>query len=89
MKWLCLAFIMCFICGFAQAGFCEEAQRITKEQLKGMLGSPDLVIIDVRSAHDWEEGKRKIKGAIREDVFKIGSWIGKYPKDKTIVLYCQ
>jgi rhodanese-related sulfurtransferase len=59
-----------------------------KEELKAMMGSSDLVIIDVRYGKDWTESDSKIIGAVREDpkVFKF--WANKYPKDKTIVLYC-
>jgi rhodanese-related sulfurtransferase len=61
---------------------------MTKEQLLPMLGKSDVIIIDVRSKYDWDESKVKIKGAVREDGLKFGSWMKKYPKDKTIVLYC-
>ena len=67
----------------------EEAPRITKEKLKEMMGSPDLVILDVRATLDWVTSGKKIKGALREDPkMKAGEWAGKYGKDKTLVLYC-
>jgi rhodanese-related sulfurtransferase len=66
----------------------EDAPRMTKEELKAMMGSPDLVIIDVRSGTDWADSDLKIKGAVREDPKVFESWANKYPKDKTIVLYC-
>jgi rhodanese-related sulfurtransferase len=66
----------------------DDSHTITKEQLLPMLGKPDVIIIDVRSKYDWDESKVKIKGAVREDGLKFGSWMKKYPKDKTIVLYC-
>jgi hypothetical protein len=65
-----------------------EAPRMTKEELKPMLGSSDLTIIDVRRESDWTGGDLKIKGAIREDPEAIESWAKKYPKEKTLVLYC-
>jgi hypothetical protein len=65
-----------------------DAPRMSMDELKGMLGSPDLVIIDVRSGPDWKDSDSKIKGAIREDPEALQSWANKYPKDKTIVLYC-
>jgi rhodanese-related sulfurtransferase len=30
----------------------------------------------------------KIKGAVREDLEKVDTWMNKYPKDKTLVFYC-
>jgi rhodanese-related sulfurtransferase len=66
----------------------QEVKRATIEELKGMLGNPDLVIVDVRRDGDWKSSKVKIKGAVREDQEKVETWMGKYPKDKTLVFYC-
>ncbi len=60
---------------------------ITKEELKSMLDDPDVVILDVRGAKQWEASGRKIKGAVWEDPKNVESWADKYPKDKTLVLY--
>ena len=72
-------------CAVARAG---DVGMITKEQLLPLLGKPDVIVIDVRTKYDWDKSKTKIKGAVREDGMKFGSWMNKYPKDKTIVLYC-
>lgn len=69
-------------------GQAEEIPRMTKEELKGTLGKPEVIIIDVRANADWAGSKLKIKGAVREDPRKVASWIDKYSKDKTIVFYC-
>jgi rhodanese-related sulfurtransferase len=66
----------------------DDTQTMTKEQLRPLLGKSDVIIIDVRSKYDWDESKVKIKGAVRENGLQFGSWMKKYPKDKTIVLYC-
>lgn len=70
---------------FAAGG--EEAPRMTKEQLKGLLGNPDLIVIDVR----WggRNAPEKIPAAVFEDPGKAEVWSAKYPKEKTIVLYCS
>ena len=70
---------------FAKSG---DAPRMTKDELKAMLGNPDLVIIDVRWGKDWTESDSKIKGAVREDPEAVESWANNYLKGKTIVLYC-
>ena len=44
-----------------------EAPRMPKEEIKAMLGSTDLVIVDVRYGKDWTDSDVKIKGAVRED----------------------
>jgi rhodanese-related sulfurtransferase len=66
----------------------DGTHTMTKEQLLPMMGKSDVIIIDVRSKYDWDESKVKIKGAVRQDGMKFGTWMKKYPKDKTIVLYC-
>jgi rhodanese-related sulfurtransferase len=64
--------------------------RMTKEELKPLLGNPDVIIIDVRVGDEWKDAKSKIQGAVREDSEKdINTWANKYPKDKTIVFYCS
>ena len=61
---------------------------ITKEQLKELLDSPDLTLIDMRFGRDWTDAMLKIKGAVREDPMKPGQWLDKYPKDKMMIFYC-
>ncbi len=68
--------------GFAETG------RISAKQLEGMLGRSDVIVVDVRANSDWKKSELKIKGAVREDLASISSWIDKYPKGKTLVFYC-
>ncbi len=86
-------FVMALIMGavFLLAGSDASAQvpRMSKEELKSMLGKPDVIIIDVRQPVDLAKSTMMIKGAVREDPKQeVKSWADKYPKDKTIVLYC-
>jgi len=66
----------------------NDVPRMTKEELKGMLGNPEVTLIDVRANADWTGSNLKIKGAVREDPRKLNTWEDKYPKDKTLVFYC-
>ena len=66
----------------------SDVSRMTKGDLKARLGTPDLVLIDVRYGKDWTGSNQKITGAIREDPDGVNTWGAKYPKDKTLVLYC-
>ena len=70
-----------------QAG-ASEAPRITKDELKRMLDDPGVVVIDVRAYTDWLLSSEKIRGAVREDYRDFDDWSAKYPRDKTVVLYC-
>jgi hypothetical protein len=67
----------------------DDTRAMTKEQLLPLLGKSDVIIIDVSSNEGWEARDRKITGALREEPMKFDSWKKKYPKDKTIVLYCS
>jgi hypothetical protein len=66
-----------------------DLPRMTKEELKGKLGDPEVVVVDVRSGSSWTDSTTKIKGAVREDPKGVENWIEKYPKDKTLVFYCS
>jgi rhodanese-related sulfurtransferase len=65
-----------------------EAPRVDKDTLKSWLGTPQLVLLDVRAGDDWQDSKTKIKGAVRQDPKQVKTWAASLPKDKKIVLYC-
>ena len=65
-----------------------EAPRIDKDTVKGWLGNPQVMIVDVRAGDDWKDSKTKIKGAVRQDPKAVQTWAASLPKDKKIVLYC-
>jgi len=65
-----------------------DAPRMTKKELKGMLGNPDLVILDNLVGDQWETVNQKLPGAVHEDPDNVDAWADKYPKDKIYVTYC-
>jgi len=66
-----------------------QIPRMTKEELKPLLGHPEVILIDVREPDDWNKSKEKIQGAVREDPEKdVAAWAGRYSKEKTLVFYC-
>jgi len=72
---------------FTSFALSADVSMMTKEELKAMLGNPDLVIFDVRLSSEYFASDIKIKDAVRPDygVKKI------YPPEysgKTIVIYC-
>jgi len=72
-----------------QASVAQSAvAKMTKEELRAKLDSADVVIVDMRLGKDWKASEEKIKGAIRVDPEAVESLAAKYPKDKTLVLYC-
>ena len=64
-----------------------EAPRLTIEELRSLIGNPDVVIFDVRLDDEWTKSHEKIQGAVREDPEKYNQWAVKYPKEKTLVFY--
>ena len=64
-----------------------EVPRVTKEQLKEMLGKPDVVIIDARPVEQWKYSDQIIPGTVHEDPLSIQSWAQNYDKNKKIVVY--
>jgi 3-mercaptopyruvate sulfurtransferase SseA len=66
----------------------NDVPRISKDELKAKLGSPDVVLLDVRAKKDWEGSNEKITGAVRMDPQTVDTWAGTLPKDKEIILYC-
>ena len=65
-----------------------EVPRISIEKTKELLGSPEVIIIDVRTAKTWWRSPSKILNAVREEPGAVEKWAGKYPKDKILILYC-
>jgi rhodanese-related sulfurtransferase len=67
--------------------FAASVPKMDKDQLKSLLGSENLVILDVRQGRDWSTSEFKIKDALRVDGGDL-SVVKTYPKDSTFVLYC-
>ena len=65
-----------------------DVNLINSDQLKEQLGTPNLIVLDVRSGRDWNSSTMKIVGAVREKPGKVEAWASNYDLDQTIVLYC-
>jgi len=77
------------LCVSIATAFGQDVPRIGKDELKAKLGSPDLILLDVRAGGDWKSSEVKITGAVRPDMDKPAKeWAAGLPKDKEIVLYC-
>ena len=60
--WLVIIFVSSFILtGCLQyLGVDLRVPRMTKEELKSLLGNPDVIVVDVRIEDHWKESKWKI-----------------------------
>ena len=84
-----LVLLISLYAGLPAIAAASNVPMISKEELNAMLDNPDLVIIDVRRERDWKSSSMKIRGAVWEDFLDVETWAQKYPKNKTIVLYCD
>jgi hypothetical protein len=65
-----------------------DVPRITVKETKDLLGDPDVAIIDARPMEQWKYSDQLIQGAVHEDPFEVDSWVHKYRKDQTLIIYC-
>jgi rhodanese-related sulfurtransferase len=84
-----LFWIVISLLSFSAACSAAEAPRISKEELKALLGHRDVVVLDARTEAAWKGSDKKIKDAVRVDPWNIDLWAGGIPKDKKIVVYCS
>ncbi len=66
----------------------ETVPRISPDTLKSWLNNPEVMVIDVRAAKDWEESGFKILGSVRREKDQVQTWGPTLPRDKRLVLYC-
>ena len=71
---------------FATFALSDDIPRMTKEELKAMLGNPDLVIFDVRLSSDYFASDIKIKSAERPE-YGTKKIVPPEYSGKTIVIY--
>jgi len=73
----------------SSAAAAAEPVRITKDELRKRMGTPGVVVVDVRIGGGGIWGDRKIAGSVREDPLDVNAWAPRYAKDQPIVLYCS
>jgi len=76
------------------SGRSPGGQKISSSHLPGggfrsWLGSPDLFLMDVRSAEGWDRSIAKIEPSHRSDPEKLAKMSRDLPKSKKLVLYCE
>lgn len=66
----------------------EQVPRLTKEQVRDMLGKPDVVIMDGRYIKQYEQSDRKLPGAVFFQPETLDEFVKNHPqKDKTYIVY--
>jgi rhodanese-related sulfurtransferase len=67
----------------------DQVKIISVHDLNAMLSDPEIIVLDVRTQGDWQQSKRKIQHAVREDPRNVNIWIHQYPSDKKLIFYCD
>lgn len=70
----------------ARAG---DVRRISKEEVKKKLCSPNFAVLDVRVTKNWASSTQKIKCAKRMDPDAVSNWADSLQKNMELVLYCS
>jgi len=89
-KWISVMAVAFFIIffGCTKIQSAQDVPRISRDELKAKLGSPGVLLIDVRADSDWGMSNEKITGAVRMDPATVDTWVATLPKDKEMILYC-
>jgi rhodanese-related sulfurtransferase len=80
--------IITALCFTVSPAFGGSVSLIEIDDLKNLLGSDEVVILDVRAGRDWSTSEFKIPGAVRASGEDFEKWGNSYPKDKKLILYC-
>ena len=84
----CIIFLLIFSwASFSAADNLKIVPAISIHQVKKLLNSSDVVIIDVRKYRNWWRSSKKILSAVRENPSNVGLWSQKYPKNKMLIFY--
>jgi rhodanese-related sulfurtransferase len=84
--WLLLLLIIGLAVSPGAAGAATpELQYIDPVALKGMMGAPGVVVVDVSTG--WWTYDQKIPGSLVHPE-EASSWARELPRDRTIVVYC-
>ena len=67
----------------------SEAPRISKEEVKAKLDSPNVILLDVRTGNAWDNSGEKIVGSLRMNPKEVDTWSETLVKGKEIILYCS
>jgi hypothetical protein len=65
----------------------SSAPKVTKEQIKELVGKEGFFLLDVRPNEQWRATPVKLPGAVHEDPEDVAAWASRYRKDAKIVTY--
>jgi predicted sulfurtransferase len=85
---LATALILVALTGYtAPPSSVEQVPRLTKEQVKDMLGKPDVVIVDIRFIKQYEQSDSRLPGAVFVQPENFDEFVKNFPKQRTYIFY--
>jgi rhodanese-related sulfurtransferase len=67
--------------------FADPAHELSPEQVKQLLASGEIELIDVREPHEWDAGR--IAGAQHIELERLASRAEEVPVDRKVVFQCR
>jgi len=61
---------------------------ISPDELRSLLETTSIALIDVRRKADYEAEPHLIPGAVWRDPVQVDSWSRELPKGRPVVVYC-
>jgi rhodanese-related sulfurtransferase len=80
--------LMVLFTGMGVAQDTRQVPTMTAEELRSIMDDPDVTILDVRQASDWNSSGSKIPGAVHHPPEAFVEWADAYPRQRKLVLYC-
>jgi rhodanese-related sulfurtransferase len=74
---------------FGWFGSGDKFKTLSPGEVRDLLREKDsaYVLVDVREDNEWANGR--IPGAIHVPLSRFAQMLGKIPKDKQVIFYCQ
>ena len=64
------------------------SRTISANDLKKLVESKAITVLDVRRKNDYDADKARLPGAQWKDPETVAEWSKGLPKDKDVVIYC-
>jgi len=64
------------------------SQTLTPAELKNLLATQPVTLLDIRRAIDREAHPASMPGAIWKDPTQVESWAEEFPQDKPVIIFC-
>ena len=67
--------------------FTDQEHELSAEQVRDLLASGEIVLVDVREPYEWDAGR--IPGAVHIELERLPSRAEEIPHDRKVVFQCR